>query len=328
MIHAMNLAALDLNLLVALDALVGEAHVGRAARRIGLSQPATSHALRRLRELVGDPLLVRTGARMELTPRAEALRAPLAEALDRVRGLFAARSFEPATSARRFALVMSDHLVELIIPPLLERFAALAPHVRLDVTPWRGTAMMTADLARSIDLVLACTADGLDGFHRRRLFSDSDALAVRIGHDAGAGLSRLSGFRAARHVAVIPRGHGEDPIDSWLRPQGIERSVALVVPSYLQALHIAARTDLVAFVPRRLIASVAAKLGLRIIRPPLDPGSDQQFMFHPARMHDDPGSIWLRANVVESCKDDGVSEPLRGSRRRRGVPDQPPRSAR
>ena len=90
-IHPMNLNSLDLNLLVALDALLREANVSRAAMRIGLSQPAASHALQRLRDLLGDPLLVRTGARMELTPRAQALRGPLAQALDQVRGLFDAR---------------------------------------------------------------------------------------------------------------------------------------------------------------------------------------------------------------------------------------------
>ena len=89
-IHCMNLNSLDLNLLVALDALLRETNVSRAAMRIGLSQPAASHALQRLRDLIGDPLLVRTGARMELTPRAQALRSPLAQTLDQVRGLFGA----------------------------------------------------------------------------------------------------------------------------------------------------------------------------------------------------------------------------------------------
>src|SRR6186713_760328 len=92
-IHSMNLNALDLNLLTALDALLMEASVSRAAMRIGLSQPAASHALQRLRDLIGDPLLVRNGARMELTPRAQALRAPLAQALDQVRGLFVPDDF-------------------------------------------------------------------------------------------------------------------------------------------------------------------------------------------------------------------------------------------
>src|SRR4051812_23778926 len=93
-IHTMNFNSLDLNLLTALDALLMEASVSRAAMRIGLSQPAASHALQRLRDLIGDPLLVRNGARMELTPRAIALRAPLAQALDQIRGLFTADDFD------------------------------------------------------------------------------------------------------------------------------------------------------------------------------------------------------------------------------------------
>src|SRR6187397_703653 len=101
-IHCMNLNSLDLNLLVALDALLREANVSRAAMRFGLSQPAGSHALQRLRDLIGDPLLVRTGARMELTPRALALRAPLAQALDQVRALFITEAFDAATSERKF----------------------------------------------------------------------------------------------------------------------------------------------------------------------------------------------------------------------------------
>src|SRR5579872_6018423 len=132
-ILTMNLAALDLNLLVALDALISEAHVGRAARRIGLSQPAASHALKRLREITSDPLLVRTGARMQLTPRAEALRAPLEHALEQVRTLFAANHFDPPTSTRRFALMMPDHVVDLFMPPLLERIGREAPGIRLSV---------------------------------------------------------------------------------------------------------------------------------------------------------------------------------------------------
>jgi DNA-binding transcriptional LysR family regulator len=294
-----NLAALDLNLLVALDALIAEAHVGRAARRIGLSQPAASHALRRLREVLGDPLLVRVGSRMELTTRAEGLRAPLAEALDKVRGLFAAESFDPATSARRFSLMISDHLVNLLMPDLVARVAAQAPRVRIDVAPWRGPFVMTAEFARSIDLVVVCTADGFPGFHRQRLFADSDALAVRREHPVGMRLRRLDAFLAARHVAVVPRGRRDDPIDEWLSGVGVERRIALVVPSYLQALHMAARTDLVAFVPRRLIEALAGPLSLHAVPPPLDPGVDEEFMFHPARSHVDPGSIWLRQLVVD-----------------------------
>ena len=295
----MNLAALDLNLLVALDALLSEAHVGRAAMRIGLSQPAASHALRRLREIMDDPLLVRVGSRMELTPRAQALRAPLAHALDQLRGLFVAESFDPATSARRFALMMPDHVVDVVMPPLVERVGAQAPRVRLDAAPWRGPASMTAELARAIDLVIACTGEAFAGFHRQRLFADTEAIAVRHDHPDGARLKRLEAFIAARHVAVVGRGQREDPVDAWLREKGIERRIALVVPGYLQALHIVARTDLVAFVPRRLIEMLAGPLSLAAVAPPIDPGTYEEFMFHPTRAQVDPGSIWLRNLVIE-----------------------------
>jgi DNA-binding transcriptional LysR family regulator len=123
-IHPMNLNSLDLNLLVALDALLRDASVSRAAMRIGLSQPAASHALQRLRDLIGDPLLVRNGARMELTPRAQALRGPLTQALEQVRSLFVPEDFDAARSERHFRLMMADLVVELLMAPLMAKLTA------------------------------------------------------------------------------------------------------------------------------------------------------------------------------------------------------------
>jgi DNA-binding transcriptional LysR family regulator len=198
-IHPMNLNSLDLNLLVALDALLREASVSRAAMRIGLSQPATSHALQRLRDLIGDPLLVRSGARMELTPRAQAFRSPLAQALDHVRALFVRDGFDAATSERQFRLMMPDLAVELLMPPLMEKITKAAPNVRIDVVPWRGPAIFTAEFARTIDIVISI-GNAFKGFHRQLLYTDSDALAVRRGHPAGAKLKRREVFPDARHV--------------------------------------------------------------------------------------------------------------------------------
>jgi DNA-binding transcriptional LysR family regulator len=303
----MNLAALDLNLLVALDALLLEANVSRAAMRIGLSQPAASHALQRLREVLGDPLLVRVGARMELTPRAQGLRGPLAQVLDQVRGLLIPDDFNAASSERRFRLMMPDLAVELLVPPLMEKITRLAPNVRLDVVPWRGPAIFTAEFARTIDLVISI-GDAFKGFHRQLLYTDRDALAVRRGHPAGARLRRRDVFLDARHVAVVIRGQNADLIDGWLRTKGIERRIALVVPGYIEALHIVARTDLVAFVPGRLIAALAKPLSLTTIVPPLDPGIDEQFMFYPTRAQFDPGSIWLRNLMLKTGRGLGPSK--------------------
>ncbi len=295
----MNLNSLDLNLLVALDALLKEASVSRAAMRIGLSQPAASHALQRLRDVIGDPLLVRTGARMELTPRAQALRGPLAQALDQVRALFMPDEFDARRSERHFRLMMPDLAVELLMPPLMERVTKQAPGVTIDVVPWRGPAIFTAEFARTIDLVISI-GDAFKGLHRQRLYTDSDALAVRRNHPVGARLRKRDAFLAAWHVAVVIRGQNEDLIDTWLRSKGIERRIALVVPGYIEALHVAARTDLVAFVPRRLIAALEKQLSLQTVVPPMDPGIDEQHMFYPTRAQFDPGSIWLRKLMQET----------------------------
>jgi DNA-binding transcriptional LysR family regulator len=301
-IHLMNLNALDLNLLVALDALLLEASVSRAAMRIGLSQPAASHALQRLREAIGDPLLVRNGSRMDLTPRALALRAPLAQTLDQVRALFVPDAFDAAQSERQFRLMMPDLAVELLMPPLMAKVTMAAPRVRIDVVPWRGPAIFTADFARTIDMVISI-GNAFRGFHRQLLYTDSDALAVRRGHPAGNRLKKRDAFLGARHVAVVIRGQNEDLIDTWLRTRSIERNIALVVPGYIEALHVAARTDLVAFVPRRLIAALSKQLSLATVTPPLDPGIDEQHMFYPTRAQMDPASIWLRRLMLETGRE-------------------------
>ncbi len=275
----MNLAALDLNLLVVLDALLLEANVSRAAMRVGLSQPAASHALQRLRDVLGDPLLVRTGARMELTPRAQALRGPLAQVLDQVSGLLVPDDFDAARSERHFRLMMPDLAVELLMPPLMKKLDAAAPGVRIDVVPWRGPAIFTAEFARTIDLVISI-GNAFKGFHRQLLYTDSDALAVRRDHPVGAKLKRREAFLNARHVAVVIRGQNADLIDSWLLGKAMRRQIALVVPGYIEALHIVARTDLVAFVPRRLITALAKPLSLIAVAPPLDPGHRRTVHVH------------------------------------------------
>ncbi len=232
---------------------------------------------------------------MQLTPRAESLRAPLANALNQVRGLFVADAFDPATSERRFSIMMPDHVTDLLVPSLLARISKEAPGIRLHIAPWRAHTM-TAELARSVDLVIACLPDGLPGFRRQSLFADTEAIAVRRGHPVGKRLKRIDTFLKSRHVAVAARG--EDPMDVWLNTQGIVREIALTVPSYLQALHVISKSDLVAFVPLRLIEALAGPLSLLKVEPPVDPGVYEEFLFYPARSEADQASIWLRSQVL------------------------------
>ena len=190
----------------------------------------------------------------------------------------------------------------------MEKITARAPNVRLDIVPWRGSAIITAEFARTLDMVISI-GDAFKGFHRQLLYTDRDALAVRRDHPVGTRLKRRDVFLNARHVAVVIRGQNADLIDDWLLTNGIERRIALVVPGYLEALHIVARSDLVAFVPHRLIAALAKPLSLETVAPPLDPGVDEQFMFYPTRAQFDPGSIWLRNLVLETGR--GLDGPKR-----------------
>ena len=295
----MNLAAIDLNLLVALDALIKEAHVGRAARKVGLSQPAASHALNRLRALLGDPLLVRVGTRMELTSRAAGLRESLGEALERVQTLLIPDSFEPKASSRDFSLMMHDHVAHLIVPRLVSRVHSDAPGVRLNILPWQNPASMKQERLRSIDLLISCSGDEISGFQCETLFTDTEVTVVRKGHPTAPRMRNLQTFLESGHVAVVGRGLREDPVDAWLREEGLRRRVVLRVPSYFEALQAVAQTDLGAFVPKRLAQSLARSLSLALVQPPIDPGQYQEHLYHPRRLAQDPASTWLRKLILE-----------------------------
>jgi DNA-binding transcriptional LysR family regulator len=294
-----NLASLDLNLLVALEALLDDASVTVAARRVGLSQPAMSHALRRLRELLQDPLLVRAAGRMQLTERGERLRHPVRDALERVRDLLSTERFDPAQSTRTFRLHVADNACDLLLPPLVERLRSAAPHVRVELRALGERVPDAAELARAFDAAVACVPERFPGFYRQRLFTDRDVCALRTGHALARRTLDRDRFLAARHVAVVVPGAREDPVDTWLRGTGRPRNVALAVPHYLQALHVVARSDLVAVIPERLVRAYARALGLRTMRMPLDAGTFDEYLLHPARTHSDPGSAWFRGVVKE-----------------------------
>lgn len=290
----MNLANIDLNLLLALEALIEEESVGRAGRRIGLSQPAMSHALQRLRRLLEDELLVRVGGRMVLTARAESFRYPLRDALERVRELLAHQKFDPATSNRTFRIFVADNAVDLFLPPLLAQLRRIAPGVRIDLHAWRTRGSDPAELARSVDAAIACVPNSFPGFYCQRLFTDRDMCAIHKLNSIHRRLRNLESFLNARHVAVKVHGVEEDPVDSWLKEEGQKRNIALTVPHYLQALHAVAHSDLIAVIPERLIRAYSTALGLKSAPLPLDAGSFDEYLLHPARTHADPGCIWLR----------------------------------
>jgi len=304
-----NLAKLDLNLLVALESLLEEASVSRAADRVALSQPAMSHALKRLRTLLGDPLLVRVGAHMQLTARGETLRHPVRETLSQVRDLFSGESFDPKRSGRTFRLFVADHVGDLLLPLLLRRLETEAPNVRIRVQSSGGNMLDPLDLTRSVDTAIACVPNIFKGFYQQRLFTDRDACVVRCGHPLAGRTLRLEEFLQARHVSVVGREFGEDLVDFWLRQEGYERNVALSVPHYLQALHVVSQSDLIAVIPERLVRAYAEVLSLELSSVPLDVGTFDEYLLHPARTHVDLGNVWLRGILKEVAASLGPLRP-------------------
>src|SRR5215472_17449537 len=279
-----------------------------------------SHALKRLRLLLGDPLLVRVGLRMQLTARGEALRYPVKDVLSRVRDLLVLEKFDVTRSTRTFQLFVSDYAGDLLLPLVRKELQHEAPGISIRV---QNDGRMNADpfeLARYVDLAIACVPNSFKGFYQQRLFTDRDACAVRRGNPITDQISRQADFLKMKHVAVVGREFAEDPVDTWLHDEGHQRNVALTVPHYLQALHVVAQSDLIAVIPERLIHAYAAELDLDVIKVPLDVGTFDEYLLHPARSHTDAGNLWLRRVLKEIAISLGPLEPERSRRAQRRHP--------
>jgi DNA-binding transcriptional LysR family regulator len=290
-----KLESVDLNLLVSLRALIEERSVTRAAKRVGLSQPTVSGALARLRDMVGDELLVRTPQGMVLTARAEQLREPLGEILRKIEGtLSRAPAFDPATAELTFRVGTTDYLEQLVMPALSRSLLAAAPRVTIiarSVGPRRaGIGLEDAE----IDLAIGHIQDQTAGLYRHVLFQERLVCIVRRDHPkVGASLDAAT-FASLPHLLVSPRSREKGPVDRLLEAEGLQRHVAYVSPHFLVAPMIVSQSDLVATLTERLAKSLAASFPIRILDLPFDvPPRDVVQVWHE-RTHRDPAHAWFR----------------------------------
>lgn len=301
MLHDRTLAAIDLNLLVVLRALLRERHVTRAAARVGLSQSATSHALARLRELLADPLLVRRGRALALTPRASRLLPALERGLDDLENAVADDpEFDPATARRRFTIGASDYLQALMIGPLLRKLATHAPHVDLTIVvfPNLDELMETG----TVDLVLTVANQTPRGATRETLFAEGFTCMVRRGHPEIKQRLTLDRYLAQRHLVIAPSGTPGSLVDTALEKRGLERRIALRVTNFLIAPTVVSETDLINTMPTRLARFLAKTYPLRLFAPPLElPHFEYCMSWHP-RLDHDPAQRWLREFVASVTK--------------------------
>jgi DNA-binding transcriptional LysR family regulator len=298
-----ELAKVDLNLLVACDALLAEKNVTRAAKRLGVTQSSASHALARLRDLFGDPLLVRSGHAMLLTPRAENLAGRVRDALGRVADLLAERpAFEPKTARLTFTISTSDYGALVVVPRLVERFASRAPGVDLVVRP--ATNEVAARLEEgAFDVAIGPITDAPPALVVVRAFDDAFECVVRKGHPKVGKRLELADFIALPHVVVAPRGLRPSHVDVALSRIGQRRRVGVLVPHFLMAPHVVARSDMVLTLPRRLANIACAALPLVRHAPPIAvDGFTFQLAWHERRQRD-AAHAWIRAELLAVCRE-------------------------
>jgi DNA-binding transcriptional LysR family regulator len=324
-ISSTNIGRTELGLLVVFETLMQERSVTRAAERLGLSQPATSASLRRLRELAGDPLLLRTGHGMRPTARALELLGPVSEALASLRNSFRrTEAFNPATATRSVTLMMSD-IGEIIYPArLIARIRQEAPGVRV-VVRRLAHALLAEELERgTVDLALGYLADLPDGIICERLFDAEFVCAVRRFHPRVRGVLTLEQYLAESHL-VVARAAGNDhpaarPLDgavaARLATLGLQRRVALSMPHFLPAPMVVGATDLLLTLPRQLAEVFRDHAGIELLALPFDVPVFPVSAFWHRRFEADPASRWLRGIVV-ALFGRPPDAPRRPARRRR-----------
>lgn len=301
--HDRILAAIDLNLLVVLRALLSERHVTRAAARVGLSQSATSHALSRLRELYGDPLLVRSGRTLALTPRAARLLPALERGLGDLQSAVAGEpEFEPSTARRTFTLGISDYLQALVMGPLLRQLATRAPGIDLSVVVFPNLSELLESGA--IDLAVTVPSPALRGASHEPLFDERFVCMVRRDHPQIKKRPSLETYLAQRHLVIAPSGTPGSLVDSVLAQRGLSRRIALRVTNFLIAPVVVCETDLINTMPARLARQLAKTYPLRLLPPPLELPTFEYGMYWHPRLEHDPAQRWLRelsARVIKAC---------------------------
>jgi len=298
-----NLATLDLNLLRVLDALLRERSTVRAGDRLGLSQPAVSAALGRLRHALNDPLLVRQGQSMVPTVFAQELEEPLHQSLHRLELMLRGRpGFDPKQAEFDFRLSASDYFATTLMPDLVRRVSKQAPGVRLQLVNLVPDGYVDPLDRYEVDLALLPQGNFPSWVDSAPLFCSDFVAIARTGHPELAGVDPgtclpLDLFCALEHVLCSPEGRWKGLGDAALAQAGRKRRVAVSVPFFQAVLSIVSGSDLIALVPLPLLGPTRSRNGLEVYLPPLPLTPPQISMIWHRRQTGDPGHAWMRQQI-------------------------------
>ncbi len=294
--HGMNLSSIDLNLLVVLHALLETRSVTAAAKRVSLSQSATSHALGRLRILLGDELLVRAGRSMQTTPRAQRLRPQLASLLEGVQQLLVDdASFDEKTLHRTFTIATVDYGERVFVVPLGQALASIAPQVNLYVI--RSLPVVQDLRVGAQDLGIGVLSSTPPEIESEVLVTEKFVCLLRAGHKAAKQRITLKRYAALDHVVVSPGGNSRSRIDTVLASHGLERRVARTVASFEIAPSLVRESDYILTMAEHMARPIADRLGLCVREAPPQFADSVISMAWHRRTSSDPAQQWFREQV-------------------------------
>src|SRR5262245_56644778 len=290
-----HLRHVDLNLLLALHALLEERHVTRASKRCFLSQSAMSRVLDRLRDMFGDALLIRSGRGYERTVRGSRLLRELQLLLPRLESIVRGEEFDPVRSQERFRLAVTDHASITLLSPLISRLRIDAPGVRLEVSQWQEGAY-DAMLAGRLDLAFSA-GHPPSGLQSEILFDIDFVCVVGAAQRVHPRRLTLTQYLQLPHVVVETWAGEQTPVDRPLAHIGAKRRVVVSVPFFAAAMFAVAKTDLVLTVPRKLTTIVRPIDGVRVVEPPREIKPFPYFMTWHPRLNEEPAHAWFRERV-------------------------------
>jgi DNA-binding transcriptional LysR family regulator len=300
--HEINLTQLDLNLLMTLHALLKERSVTRAGETLGLSQSATSHALKRLRKLFDDPLLVRTSQGMIPTPRAENLVEPLQQILSKIEQLIQTPTFDPKTAEGTIQITATDYATVVILPTILKRIAEEAPHLDIECHHWREDTLESLRNG-AIDLALGGqNPPDSNEFDFQQLFVEDFVSIVRADHPATQSEFNIETFLSWPHVLITVTNSRMTYIDEMLGKLQGKRRIFLRLPHFLSAVLIVAKTDLILTLPRRLAMLFTEFANLSVLDSPIELDNFNYIqVWHKRRQHE-PMHTWLRELIASQTQ--------------------------
>lgn len=300
----MDIRAVDLNLLKAFDALISERAVTRAASRIGLSQPAMSHALSRLRGLFGDDLFVRTQSGMEPTAHAREIAPLVAAAIEHIEAaLNLGAGFDAATSAGTFTAGMAEYAEVALVGRLARAFAKEAPRATLRLLPFGGPGSAEQLERGAIDVAVAHLRGMPATIESQTLLRDPFVVIMRKGHPLAAGTLSIEAYAAQNHALVSPRGNPTGAVDRILVDLGLRRRISLLVATYLALPAALAASDLVATVPSRIARQIGLTAEIKILPLPIDLTMTVSMAWH-RRAAGEPAQLWFRSLLTDAAQDD------------------------